>query len=80
MKSANQLYKESKSDLTFKQWLNDKQKQGVLEPHEKMFNASGNKNKTTTTKQAKKSLGMVNFIGLASLGLLIYGLTRTSDA
>jgi len=80
MKSANQLYKESKSDLSFKEWLNTKQKEGVLERHEKMFNASGEKKSVTTTKQAKKSLGMVNLIGIASLGLLVYGLTRTSDA
>ena len=78
MKSANQLYKESDTELPFKAWLNIQQKHGLLEKHEKMFNASGNNKSVTTTKQAKKSLGMLNLIGIASLGLLIYGLTRTT--
>lgn len=79
MKSANQLYKESNSSLSFKEWLNSQQKEGVLENHERMFNASGT-TKKTTTKQAKKSMGMLNMVGLVSLGLLVYGLTRSSDA
>ena len=42
MLSANQLYKKSKTDLTFKQWLKDTQSQGVLDNHqEPMFNANG---------------------------------------
>jgi hypothetical protein len=80
MQSANQLYKESKSTLSFKEWLNSKQKDGVLENHERMFNASGTTSNGTTTKKAKKSMGMLNMIGIVSLGLLVYGLTRTSDA
>ena len=38
-KSANQLYKASGSELTFKEWLQAEQKNGALADHEKMFNA-----------------------------------------
>jgi len=38
MISANQLYKESKSNLPFKEWLKETQKKGILQNHEKMFN------------------------------------------
>jgi len=36
--SANQMYKQSKSSLTFKEWLKDTQNKGILENHEKMYN------------------------------------------
>ncbi len=76
--SANQLYKESKSELTFKEWLKEEQSKGVLENHDKMFNANGNGDSTITTKKAKKKDGMLNIIGFVSLGILIYGLTKAS--
>jgi len=78
IKSANQLYKESKSDLTFKEWLKTQQSIGALEDHEKMFNANGNGDSTLTTQKAKKKSGMLNIIGFVSLGVLLYGLTRAS--
>ena len=43
-----------------------------------MFNADGDGNKKITTKKAKEKNGMLNLIGLISLGVLIYGLTKTS--
>ena len=77
--SANQLYKASNSDLPFKVWLKSQQKVGVLDNHEKMFNANGNGSKPKiTTKKAKQKNGMLNIIGLVSLGLLVYGLTKSS--
>ena len=78
IKSANQLYKESKTELPFKQWLKKKQNEGVLENHEKMFNANGKGDSTLTTQKAKKKSGMLNIIGFVSLGVLIYGLTKVS--
>ena len=98
MLSANQLYKKSKTDLTFKQWLKDTQSQGVLDNHEEpMFNANGdeqilaNTEETSTsdssggnitlkltTKKAKSTMGTTNIIGLLGLGLLIFGITRTT--
>jgi len=79
MKSANQLYRDSKSELPFKKWLKTQQSQGVLQNHEKMFNANGNGDSKMTTQKAKKKSGMLNIIGVVSLGILIYGLTRTSE-
>jgi hypothetical protein len=38
MITANQLYKQSKSSLTFKQWLKENQSKGFLDNHEKMYN------------------------------------------
>ncbi len=78
-KSANQLYKESNTEKPFKLWLKEQQNVGVLDNHEKMFNANGNGNKPKiTTKRAKQKNGMLNIIGLVSLGVLIYGLTKAS--
>ena len=77
-KSANQLYKASGSELTFKEWLQAEQKNGALADHEKMFNADGDK--VDEVVQVKtKSLLKNNFIGIVALGLIIYGLTKYSS-
>jgi len=99
MKSANQLYKESKSEMPFKDWLKTQQEDGVLENHEKMFNANGDENledssnetnevqeaevvvkktKSTTSIKAKNK-GILNLIGLISLGVFVYGLHKASQ-
>lgn len=87
MISANQLYKQSKSNLAFKEWLKETQQKGILQNHEKMYNLIESESeitpvsepiKKTTTQDAKTKLGMVNLLGFVGLGLLIYGLTRTS--
>jgi hypothetical protein len=88
MISANQLYKQSKSNLTFKEWLKQTQERGILQNHEKMFNliesdsevetSIKTSTKNTTTQDAKTKLGMVNLLGFVGLALVIYGLTRTS--
>lgn len=87
MISANQLYKQSKSNLAFKDWLKETQEKGILQNHEKMYNliesenevvASNNPSRKTTTQDAKTKLGMVNLLGFVGLALVIYGLTRTS--
>ena len=36
--SANQMYKQSKSSLPFKDWLKNTQQRGILDNHEKMYN------------------------------------------
>ena len=99
MKSANQLYKESKSQMPFKDWLKTQQEDGILENHEKMFNANGDENledssnetnevqeaevvvkktKSTTSIKAKNK-GILNLIGLISLGVFVYGLHKASQ-
>lgn len=98
-KSANQLYKESKSKTPFKDWLKTQQEDGILDNHEKMFNANGDENledssnetnevqeaevvvkktKSTTSIKAKNK-GILNLIGLISLGVFVYGLHKASQ-
>lgn len=90
--TANQLYKQSKSNLTFKEWLKTNQQKGILDDHEKMYNMIDGeqeiaeeeeeavvttKPKTTTQKSVTK-LSAINLVGLIGIGILIYGLTKTS--
>jgi hypothetical protein len=75
-KSANQLFKESKSDLSFKEWLQIEQEEGRLQVS--MANADGDKEVIQTTKKAKVSLGKWNVVGVVAVGLLIYGLMQVS--
>ena len=87
MISANQLYRQSNSQLPFKKWLKETQAKGILQNHEQMYNlieegggSSTNTSSVTkeTTQTAKTKLGMTNIIGFVGLALLIYGLSRTS--
>ena len=87
MISANQLYRQSNSQLPFKQWLKETQAKCILQNHEQMYNlieegggSSTNTSSVTkeTTQTAKTKLGMTNIIGFVGLALLIYGLSRTS--
>jgi peptidyl-tRNA hydrolase len=86
MISANQLYKQSKTNLPFKEWLKETQEKGILQNHEKMYNLIeseseaeiNNTGKKTTSQEAKTKLGMVNILGFVGLAVLIYGLTRSS--
>lgn len=94
MISANKLYKESKSQLSFKDWLKETQQKGILQDHEKMYNliesegdyedddedlpVTPKKPSKSTTQTAKTKLGMVNILGFVGLAVLIYGLSRTS--
>jgi glutathionylspermidine synthase len=83
MISANQLYKQSKSNLTFKEWLRDNQRNGILENHEKMYNMideAERETTTMTTQQGTKKLGTINIIGIIGVVVLIYGLTKVTSA
>ena len=82
MKTANQKYKESKSELSFKDWLKNEQAEGKLKDHEAMFNADGEqeKDKPVTTKSAKVDLGKWNMLAVVSVVSLIYGLMKVSNS
>lgn len=83
MISANQMYKQSKSNLTFKEWLKENQSRGVLENHEKMYNLideAERENTTMTTQQGTKKLGTINLIGIVGVIVLIYGLSKVTSA
>jgi hypothetical protein len=78
--SANRKYKESGSDVSFKDWLKDEQEKGELADHETMFNADGLDDTPPTIKKAKKNMFAINMIGVVALGCLVYGLSQTSEA
>jgi len=83
MISANQLYKQSKSSLTFKEWLKENQRNGILENHEKMYNMIDEAERETTTmtsQQGTKKLGTINIIGIIGIVVLIYGLSKVTSA
>ena len=75
-KTANRLYKDSKSDLSFKEWLQIEQEEGRLKVS--MSNADGDSEVIQTTQRAKVSLGKWNLVGIISVGVLIYGLMEVS--
>lgn len=87
--TANQLYKESGSNLSFKEWLKETQNKGILDNHEEMFNLLGvdgseekennTSTKTLTRQQTKSSMGVLNMVGLIGLGVLLYGLATTKS-
>lgn len=98
IKSANQLYKESKSEVPFKEWLLTQQNVGKLDNHNKMFNAEGNndvedvenvevidepqiliKKTPTSTIVSAKNNRILNFVGVVSLGLFLYGLHKATQ-
>jgi hypothetical protein len=82
MISANQLYKQSKSNLTFKEWLKNNQRDGMLENHEKMYNMIDEAERDTnklTTQQGTKKLGTINIIGIIGVVVLIYGLSKVTS-
>ena len=94
MISANQLYKMSKSSLTFKEWLKDNQNKGLLDNHDLMYNlidgqedeknsqetiySTTNPSKPTTQKSFTQ-LTFVNIVALIGIGILIYGLSKSSN-
>jgi hypothetical protein len=82
MISANQMYKQSKSGLPFKEWLKENQSRGILENHEKMYNMidEAEKETTLTTQQGTKKLGTINLIGIIGIVVLIYGLSKVTSA
>lgn len=71
--TANQKYKASKSELPFKEWLQIEQEKGNLKKHsitkEEILKPFKRVKKTNNNQ-------WINLLGLASAGLLIYGLTK----
>ncbi len=76
IKSANQQYKESKSQLPFKEWLSIEQDNGRLLSEEKMYNASGVNEEVKSSANPTRTGGMkmANIVGLVSVGMLAYGI------
>ena len=76
IKSANQQYKESKSQLPFKEWLSIEQDNGRLLSEEEMYNASGVNEEVKSSANPTRTGGMkmANIVGLVSVGMLAYGI------
>lgn len=76
IKSANQQYKESKSQLPFKEWLSIEQDNGRLLSEEKMYNANGVNEEVKSSANPTRTGGMkmANIVGLVSVGMLAYGI------
>tara|TARA_R110000851_G_scaffold8011_2_gene30815 strand:+ start:10458 stop:10718 length:261 start_codon:yes stop_codon:yes gene_type:complete len=81
--TANQKYKESKSELPFKEWLKQEQDSGILADHQTMFNATGDEIEEleaevmpTPIKKSKSSMVGVNMMGLIGVSLLVYGISQ----
>jgi len=65
MMTANQLYKQSNSKLSFKDWLNSQQDQGRLEHQgEKHLNASG-----ATPSMMGIQIRTLLLVGLTGVGI-----------
>jgi len=72
MKSANQRYKNSDSELSFKEWIDNENKSFFSK--DQFVNADGGKN-----DKVLKSIKTNNIIGLISVGLLAFGLWKISS-
>jgi DNA-binding GntR family transcriptional regulator len=83
MISANQMYKQSKSSLHFKDWLKNTQQRGILDNHEKMYNLieNGDEEETPklTTQEATKKFSTISLLGIVGIVVLIYGLSKVSS-
>jgi len=76
--SANQRYKESKSEMPFKEWLIGQQKEGNLENH---FNAIGGKMSSkpkVTLKTSKAKMIKIGVLGVVAVSVLVYGIYAVS--
>jgi hypothetical protein len=74
MISANKLYKESKSNLPFKEWLKREQIKGTMSVHNGYVNANGNQEEDKTTKNCDSCtpIWMPTLVGLALGSALVY--------
>ncbi len=75
--TANQAFKQSNTNLSFRDWLNEEQLKGnfLKEDHEVLFNASGEEVLLKEKVSSLKSKVVTNnFLGVIALGILIYGI------
>jgi len=74
-KSANQLYKESGTNLSFKEWIEREKNKGVnipnVEANAEMMNMLGSEENTDSSKDKQKIL-IRNVVFVAVLGTLAF--------
>lgn len=85
MISANQMYRQSKSTLPFKDWLKNIQQRGILDNHEKMFNLIENGDEEIvvaeklTKTEATQKFSTINVLGIIGIIVLVYGLSKVTN-
>jgi|688.fasta_scaffold312159_4 hypothetical protein len=75
--TANQAFKKSSTELSFRDWLNEEQLKGnfLNDEHEVLFNASGEEVLLKEKVSSLKSKVVTNnFLGVIAVGILIYGI------
>jgi hypothetical protein len=75
--TANQAFKQSNTNLSFRDWLNEEQLKGnfLKEDNEVLFNASGEEVLLKEKVSSLKSKVVTNnFLGVIAVGILIYGI------
>jgi hypothetical protein len=75
--TANKAFKQSNTNLSFRDWLNEEQLKGnfLKEDHEVLFNASGEEVLLKEKVSSLKSKVVTNnFLGVIAVGILIYGI------
>ena len=75
MISANKIYKESKSNLPFKEWLKREQLKGTMEVHDDYVNANGTQDENDTPTKTCNTctpIWLPTLAGLAIGGALVY--------
>jgi hypothetical protein len=83
-KSANQLYKESKSTLSFKDWIEREKAKGVqipnIEANAAMMNAIGSEQKTNEKEPDKTKILLRNLAFVAVVVVLSVVVVKTIRA
>lgn len=74
MISANKLYKDSKSNLPFKEWLKREQIKGTMNVHNDYVNANGNQEEDQKIKNCDSCtpIWVPTLVGLALGSALVY--------
>lgn len=84
MKSANQLYKESGTTLSFKDWIEREKSKGVhipnVEANTEMLSLLGDENKTDEPKNNNLMRNVLFAVGVVTLAYVGYRFIKSKNA
>jgi hypothetical protein len=84
MKSANQLYKESGTTLSFKDWIEREKSKGVhipnVEANTEMLSLLGDENKTDEPKNNNLMRNVLFVVGVITLAYVGYRFIKSKNA
>ena len=84
MKSANQLYKESGTTLSFKDWIEREKSKGVhipnVEANTEMLSLLGDENKTDEPKSNTLMRNVLFAVGVVTLAYVGYRFIKSKNA